>query len=145
MSESLAITSELSLPLRELNFRFTRSSGPGGQHVNKTATQVELTFDVLHSPSLSDEQRARIIKALRRRIDTNGVLHLTSHSTRSQLDNREDATQRFVTLLASALRTIKPRKASRPSRAAKEKRLQSKKKLGDVKRQRQVSKRNTES
>src|SRR5438045_3026411 len=127
MSEPLAVTASLSIPRSELDYRFTRSGGPGGQHVNRTSTQVELTFDVLHSPSLDDEQRTRLIKSLRRRIDGDGVLHLVSHSTRSQYDNREDVTRRFVTMLASALKPVKRRKATAPTRASKEKRLAAKK------------------
>lgn len=137
MTGDLPITSALSIPRRELRYRFTRSSGPGGQHVNKTATQVELTFDVLHSPSLNNEQRALLIKKLKKRIDSDGVLHLVSHSTRSQLENREDVTQHFVELVAAALKPIKPRKPTRPSQAAKAKRLQEKKARGEIKKQRQ--------
>ncbi len=140
MTDSLLINPELAIPLRELHYRFTRSGGPGGQHVNKTATQVELTFDVLHSPSLNPEQRARLIRALKKRIDHNGILHLVSHSTRSQLDNREDVTHRFVELLASALKPAKKRKPTKPSQAAKEKRLAAKKMRGESKRGRAVSK-----
>src|SRR5437660_10199239 len=135
----LMITPNLSIPRGELQYRFTRSGGPGGQHVNRTATQVELTFDVLHSPSLHDEQRARLIKALRRRIDGDGVMHLASHSTRSQFENREDVTERFVTLLASAVTPVKRRNATAPTRTSKEKRLEAKKKRAVVKRQRQTS------
>lgn len=136
MSEPLIITSDLTIPRSELQYRFTRSGGPGGQNVNRTSTQVELTFDVLHSPSLSDEQRVRLIQMLRRRIDSNGVLHLVSHSTRSQLENREDVTLRFVDLLAAALKPVKRRKPTRPSRAAIEKRLESKRRRSRVKRER---------
>ena len=138
MNDSLSITDSLSIPRDELQFRFTRSGGPGGQHVNKTATQVELLFDVQHSPSLNDEQRARLLQALKRRIDNDGVLHLVSHATRSQLANREDASARFVALLATALKPIKKRKPTKPSRALHEKRLTEKKARGDVKKQRKV-------
>lgn len=140
----LAVTPSLSIPRDELRFRFTRSSGPGGQHVNRTSSQVELTFDVLHSPSLSSEQRTRLIKGLRRRIDSEGVLHLVSHATRSQLENRADVTARFAALLASNLKPVKPRKATRPTRAAREKRLESKKARGTTKLRRKVSTRELE-
>src|SRR5712692_10067950 len=103
MADLLQITPNLSIPASELRYRFTRSGGPGGHNINKTATQVELTFDVLHSPTLANEQRARLIRALKKRIDNDGVLHLVSHSTRSQVENREDVMARFVELLAAAL------------------------------------------
>ena len=140
----LAITPVLSIPRAELRFRFTRSSGPGGQHVNRTSSQVELTFDVLHSPALSTEQRTRLIKGLRRRIDSEGVLHLVSHATRSQLENRADVTERFAALLASNLKPVKSRKATRPTRAAREKRLESKKARGTTKLRRKVTARELE-
>lgn len=140
----LAITPALSIPRAELRFRFTRSSGPGGQHVNRTSSQVELTFDVLHSPALSTEQRTRLIKGLRRRIDSEGVLHLVSHATRSQLENRADVTERFAALLASNLKPVKSRKATRPTRAAREKRLESKKARGTTKLRRKVTARELE-
>ena len=143
-TNQLAITPSLSIPREELRFRFTRSGGPGGQHVNRTSSQVELTFDVLHSPALSGEQRTLLIKGLRRRIDSEGVLHLVSHATRSQLENRADVTERFVKLLASSLKPVKPRKATRPTRAAREKRLESKKARGTTKLRRKVTVRELE-
>ena len=80
----LRISDILTIPEAELHFRFSRSGGPGGQHVNRVATQVELMFDVLHSPSLDESQRARVMAALPSYIDSRGVLHLTSRTTRSQ-------------------------------------------------------------
>ena len=97
--------------------------GPGGQHVNRSETRVELLFDVAHSPSLSDEQRARILHRLAGYIDGEGMLHIVSATTRSQLENREDATGRFQEQLAAALRRQKARVATKPSRAARERRL----------------------
>ncbi len=82
---------ELRLPLGELRFRFSRSSGPGGQHVNRSETRVELLFDVLNSPSLTDHQRTRILNRLAGQIDGEGVLHIFSSTTRSQAENRADA------------------------------------------------------
>ena len=129
----IIINSELQLPLSEVQYRFVRSSGPGGQHVNKTATQVELLFDVAHSPSLTDTQRQRLLTQLRNLIDQAGVLHLTAQSERSQLRNREVVTARFQELLAAALRVPKKRKRTRPSAAAQERRLQRKKQRGQIK------------
>ena len=129
----LAINSHLRLPLAELHYRFVRSSGPGGQHVNKSETQVELTFDVAHSPSLSDVQRQRILSKLKNLIDAEGVLHLTAQSERSQLRNREAVTERFRALLAAALHVPKARRPTKPSAAAKERRIEGKKLRGKIK------------
>ena len=129
----IIINSELRLPPTEVQYRTTRSSGPGGQHVNKTETQVELLFDVAHSPSLNDNQRQRILSKLRNIIDSEGVLHLTAHSERSQLRNREIVTVRFQELLAAALRVPKRRRPTRPTAASKAKRLDSKKRRGQIK------------
>ncbi len=129
----LPINSHLRVPLAELHYQFARSSGPGGQHVNKAETQVELTFDVAHSPSLTDAQRQRVLSKLKNLIDTDGVLHLTAQSERSQLRNREAVTARFQQVLAQALHVPKKRRPTKPSAASKEKRLQSKKQHGRIK------------
>ena len=84
------ITETVTIPLAELHFQFSRSSGPGGQHVNRTASQVELTFDVLGSPNLNEAQRARVLSKLKSYIDTRGILHLTAQTTRSQYRNRAE-------------------------------------------------------
>ncbi len=132
------INSELRLPRAELQYRFVRSSGPGGQHVNTSSTQVELLFDVARSPSLTEVQRQRILSKLKNLIDQDGVLHLTAQSERSQLRNREIVTARFQAVLASALRQPKKRRPTQPTAASKEKRLQSKKRRGAAKRLRKV-------
>lgn len=119
----LVINGQLAILESELSFRFSRSSGPGGQHVQRSDTRVELLFDVSHSPSLSEEQRARILARLGSQIDGQGVLRVVSATTRSQLENREEAVRRFQALLASALRQRKRRLATKPSRAAREARL----------------------
>ena len=129
----IIINSQLRLPPSEVQYRTTRSSGPGGQHVNKTETQVELLFDVAHSPSLSDDQRQRILSKLKNLIDQDGVLHLTAQSERSQLRNREIVTARFREVVAAALRVPKKRRPTKPSAASKAKRLDSKKRRGQIK------------
>jgi len=123
-----------AIPLDELKFRFSRSGGPGGQHVNRSATQVELLFDVAHSPSLTEEQRARVLRRLRGYIDADGVLHLVSSGTRSQLRNREEVVRRFAQMMERALRVPKPRRATRPSAAARERRLAQKRRRAEIKR-----------
>jgi ribosome-associated protein len=137
-STHVIIDASLAIPFAELKFRFTQSSGPGGQHVNKAATQVELLFDVARSPSLSEAQRRRILQALDRFIDSDGILHLTSQSTRSQLRNRQDVTERFQTLLRQALKPRKKRRATKPPAASREQRLEKKKRRGKVKHSRRA-------
>jgi len=130
----LRITDTLSIPLSELRFRFARSGGPGGQHVNRSATQVELLFDVVGSPSLNEAQRRRVFNRLRSRIDKEGVLHLVSQESRSQLRNREEVVQRFQVLMREALRVPKRRLPTRPTRASQERRLKEKRRRSEIKR-----------
>ena len=132
----LRITNSLTIPLSELRFRFARSSGPGGQHVNRSATRVELLFDVAGSPSLTEAQRERALKALAPYIDSDGVLHLISQTFRSQFRNREEAVERFQTLMRRAMKVPKRRRPTQPSRAARERRLASKRRRSEIKRQR---------
>ncbi|MBI1742010.1 aminoacyl-tRNA hydrolase [Candidatus Acetothermia bacterium] len=124
---SIYINETLSIPISELEFQFSRSSGPGGQNVNRTSTQVELYFDIVHSPSLSNEQKQRVLEVLRSHIDKDGVLHLTSQETRSQVRNRELVIERFAELLRQALRPRIKRKPTKPTKAANEERLKEKK------------------
>ena len=132
----VAITGELTIPRDELTFRATRSGGPGGQHVNTSSTRVELRWSVRDSPSLSEEQRSRLTRRLASRLDGDGRIRLVSSGTRSQLQNREEVTERFRALVAKALEIPKPRKRTRPPRAAKERRLADKKRRGELKRMR---------
>lgn len=135
-SDALHINSKLSIPLAELSFRYSRSSGPGGQHAQKSSTRVELLFDVGSSPSLTDKQRTRILKRLAGYIDTAGVLHLASQSERSQLRNKEEVVARFQEMLREALRRRKRRKATKPTAESKERRLRKKKQRSQTKKQR---------
>jgi ribosome-associated protein len=132
-SPCITINSMVAIPLDELRYRTTRSGGPGGQHVNKTETQVELLFDVAHSPSLNDQQRQRIMSKLKNLIDQEGVLHLTAQSERSQLRNREVVTARFQEVLAAALHVPKKRRPTKPTAASKTRRIESKKRRGQIK------------
>jgi ribosome-associated protein len=136
--DALTITPRLRIPLSELQFRFSRSGGPGGQHVNRSETRVELLFDVANSPSLTDAQRERILERLGHIIDQDGVLHLTSSESRSQHQNREAVMVRFRNLLQSALRRRKVRRPTRPSQAGVERRLEEKRRRSAKKKSRQT-------
>ena len=129
----LYVNDQLSIPLAELGFRFSRSSGPGGQHVQKTSTRVELLFDVASSPSLTDYQRARIQERLASQIDSAGVLHLVAQSERSQLRNREEVVGRFQALVRGALKRRKIRRPTHPTAGAIERRLRAKRRRSQVK------------
>ena len=132
--KAVHITDAVSIPMSELRFRFARSSGPGGQHANRSATQVELLFDVAGSPSLSEAQRQLILEKLSSYIDKEGTLHLVSQTHRSQLRNREEVVERFRRLLRAALQVPKPRLPTRPTRAARERRLRAKRRRSEIKR-----------
>jgi len=126
-TRAIPIRPGVAIPLDELSFRFTRSGGPGGQHVNKAATQAELIFDVAASPSLTDEQKRRVAAALPAYVSSEGVLRVACQSSRSQRQNREEAIERFRALLSRALYVPRPRKATRPSRGSAQRRLEQKK------------------
>ena len=132
----LEITPALLLPLAELDYRATRSGGPGGQHVNTSSTRIELWWDVRSSPALTEEQRARLMERLANRLDGEGRLRVVASESRSQLRNREAATERLRELVASALAVRKPRKRTRPGRAAKAARLEAKRRRSALKRDR---------
>ena len=134
--QTIVIQPGVGIPASEIGFHFTRSGGPGGQHVNKAATQAELTFDVAASPSLTMEQKQRILSKLGSYVSQAGVLRLACQSSRSQSQNREEAVERFQTLLMAALHRPKRRRPTRPSRGSVERRLTGKRKRGEVKRQR---------
>lgn len=122
-NEVVIISPDLKIPASEIRFRFSRSSGPGGQHVNRSETRVELLFDVAGSPSLTEPARERLLGRLAGRIDGEGTLHIVSSATRSQTANRDDAVERFRSLLSSALRPRRRRVPTHPGTAARERRL----------------------
>jgi ribosome-associated protein len=132
----LEITPALLLPLAEVDYRATRSGGPGGQHVNTSSTRIEVWWNVRSSPTLTEEQRARLLERLSSRLDTEGRLRVVASESRSQLRNREAATERLRELVASALAVRKPRKRTKPSRAAKAARLEAKRRRSALKRER---------
>jgi ribosome-associated protein len=120
----------------ELHFSASRSSGPGGQHVNKVSTKMELRFHVASSALLSDAEKELILEKLATRINSAGELILVSQSERSQLQNREKVIEKFYTLLTRALTPRKKRKPTRPSKASKEERLEAKRQQSEKKERR---------
>jgi ribosome-associated protein len=123
----IRVTSSLAIPQSELQFRFSPSGGPGGQHANKVNTRVELRFDVAGSPSLGPRQRARLIERL------GPEIRVVVDDERSQIRNRQLAVERFRARLSAALHIEKPRRPTRPSRGAKERRLTAKRHLSERK------------
>jgi len=120
------INDEVAIDDGELRFEFSRSSGPGGQNVNKVETKVRLLFDVRNSSSLTDDQRGRIEERLATRITKDHVLHVTSQRHRSREANRRATIERFVELMADALEEAEPRVRTKVPRAQRKRRLESK-------------------
>ncbi|GAA4911804.1 ribosome-associated protein [Stackebrandtia albiflava] len=134
MAATLRVTDSVSIPEAELSWRFSRASGPGGQHVNTTDSRVELSFDVSASSALSPVQRDRALQRLAGRL-VDGTVTVTASQFRSQLRNREAAMERLARLLADAIAPpAPPRRPTKPSRRAKQRRVDDKRRRGEVKR-----------
>src|SRR5215470_6558651 len=129
----IRITDHIALEESELVESFIRASGPGGQNVNKLATAVQLRFDVRHSPSLTDEVRARLERLAGRRLTRDGVLVITAQSHRTQERNRADALDRLIALIRQAAVRPVPRRATKPTKASRQRRLDAKKRRGGLK------------
>ena len=136
MAFSVKIIHQLSIPLSELKFTFSRSSGPGGQNVNKVNTRVTLWFDVVNSPSLSERQKQLIRNHLPTRINKDGILRVVSQKHRNQALNRDEAVKRFALLLSESLQEVLTRKETKVPMAAKERRLDEKKHRSRIKQNR---------
>jgi ribosome-associated protein len=130
MADELPVRPGVAVPLSEIELRTSRSSGPGGQHANVTASRVEAVFDVAASSALSHAQKARVTARLGPRVTA------AAQDTRSQARNRELALERLAARLAHALEVRRPRKATRPTRASRQRRVEEKKRRGEVKRSR---------
>jgi ribosome-associated protein len=128
--EFIRVTRSVSIPRAEIDFRYSRSSGPGGQHAQKSDSRVEATFDVDASTALTDAQKRRVVSR------AGPVLRAVAQDERSQWRNRELATERVVEQLGEALRVPRKRRPTKPSKAAVERRLEQKRRRGELKRQR---------
>lgn len=132
----IRVTHRITLDESELHEEFVRASGPGGQHVNKTDSAVQLRFDVRNSPNLPDEVRARLERLAGSRLTRDGVLVLVADRYRSQRRNRDDALERLVDLIREAAVPPRPRRPTRPTFGSKQRRLEGKAKRSEVKRMR---------
>jgi ribosome-associated protein len=131
VAEELRINERLSLPLSEIELRTSRSSGPGGQHANVTASRVEAVFDVESSSALDDEQRARLLERL------GPIVTAVAQDARGQSRNRDLALRRLAEKIAAGLRVRRKRRPTKPSRASRQRRLEQKRRTGERKRNRQ--------
>jgi len=129
----IRVTDTISLDEGELQERFVRASGPGGQNVNKLSTAVQLRFDVRHSPSLRDDVRARLERLAGKRLTNDGALVITAQRHRTQERNRDDALNRLIELIRHAATPPTPRRPTKPTKASKERRLQGKKRRSTIK------------
>lgn len=132
----MRLTRSLSVPDSEIEYRYTRSSGPGGQHANKTSTRVELIWNVAGSEALGPRQRARLLENLRRRLDASGTLRLASDRYRSQYRNKEEVNERLRRIVGEALSPRRSRVATAPTTASRHRRLDQKRRRSEIKKMR---------
>lgn len=136
MSEDLTVSRRLVIPERELEWRFSRSGGPGGQHSNKVSTRAELRWNVRESEAVSEGARAILLERLASRLDADGTLRVVDAETRSQRENRARARERMREILQAALAPRKRRRPTKPSRASKRRRLEAKRRHSEKKQRR---------
>ena len=133
---ALVINDKVQVPLSELVYTASRSSGPGGQHVNTTDSRIQVRWNVLETAPLTETERARVRNKLASRLTESGDLILASDAHRSQHRNREEVTERLAAMLREALIPPKPRKKTKPTRASRERRLDEKRKKSRTKKDR---------
>ena len=138
MTEMIRITDDIAIDESEIAESFVRSSGPGGQNVNKLSTAVQLRFDVRHSPSLPNEVAVRLMRLAGKRVTKDGVLVIVAQNHRTQERNRAEALERLVALVQQAAVRPVPRRATKPTKASREKRLEGKKRRSNIKGMRQT-------
>jgi ribosome-associated protein len=129
----LIISPSIRIPFSEISFEYIRASGPGGQHVNKTSTAVQLRFHVVHSPSLPEDVKRRLKQLSGSRLTTEGELIITARRFRSQDANRRDALERLRSFIAHAARPVRPRRPTGVPKASRRRRLTAKRMRGQVK------------
>jgi ribosome-associated protein len=134
----ISVTETIKLDEGDIRFKFIRSPGPGGQHVNKAATAVQLRFDLAHTACLPDYVRRNLIKLAKSRINSKGLLIINANRFRSQDLNRKDALDRLTQLIKEAARKTKSRRATKPTAGSTKRRLESKKRRGKLKQSRQI-------
>jgi ribosome-associated protein len=134
VSSHVIISHSLKIPIAELQFRTSRSGGPGGQNVNKLETRVELIFDLKNSPTISPQLRQRLLTNLASKLDSSGVLRIVAQDSRSQWKNKQLAIDKFISLLKIASVIPKKRVATKSTATSKEKRLLRKKMRSETKR-----------
>ena len=134
----IRVSPEIIIGEDEVNLEFVRSSGPGGQNVNKVSTAVQLKFDIMSSPSLSAKVRHRLIQLAGTKVTKDKVLVLEASRFRSQEKNRQDALSRLAQLIREAIKEPKPRRKTKPTLASKRKRIESKKRKGLIKKMRRA-------
>ncbi|MBU8870893.1 MAG: aminoacyl-tRNA hydrolase [Gemmatimonadales bacterium] len=133
MSDDLVINAKVTVPAGELSFSASRSSGPGGQHVNTTDSRIQLRWNLRESVALTEVQRNRLLKFFASRLTEAGELILACDTNRSQRRNREEVVQRLAALVREALIPPKPRRKTRPTAASRERRLQDKRRRSNLK------------
>ncbi|MEE4607784.1 MAG: alternative ribosome rescue aminoacyl-tRNA hydrolase ArfB [Desulfobacteraceae bacterium] len=132
----ITIAPNVTLDADELQFRFVRASGPGGQNVNKVATAVQLRFDAANSPSLSEPVRRRLMRLAGKRLTAEGEIVIEARRHRTQEQNRQDAIDRLAALIRQAVAVPKARRKTRPTQASRERRLAAKQRRGRIKQNR---------
>lgn len=132
----LQITPNIKIKVEDLKFSFIRSSGPGGQNINKVSTAVQLKFDINSSKELSDEIKVKLFKICGRKISTKGVLLIEAKRFRTQEKNKSDAIERFIAIIKKAAIDEKPRHKTKPSKISEVKRIENKKRNSQIKQQR---------